>query len=95
MNVDDVTPTTDTSGTDDAILEMSADEAFNCAERIAVNDRAWLKTLTPLLQALAGESWSRDPEVQGAIDGLIVAACSRAARICRADVHAAGNVSSP
>jgi hypothetical protein len=81
----DVIPTTDI---DDAVERMSVDEAIHAAEAIECNGRAWLKTLTPLLQALAGESWSRDSEVQGAIDGLIVAACCRAARICRSDVHA-------
>jgi hypothetical protein len=72
--------------TDGGVERMDVDEALHLAEAIECNGRAWIKTLTPLLQALAGETWTRDPDVQNSIDSLIVAACGRAARICRSDV---------
>jgi hypothetical protein len=84
-NVNDNVPTTDTTGVN-AIETINVDDAIHVAEAIECNGRAWIKTLTPLLQALAGETWTRDPDVQNALDGLIVAACGRAARICRSDV---------
>jgi hypothetical protein len=84
MNADTDVPTTD-DVTNDDVERMSVDEAIHQAEAIECNGRAWLKTLTPLLQVLMvrGEDWNRDADTTEAVDDLIAAACCRAARICR------------
>jgi hypothetical protein len=87
MNPDVPTPIVDDE-TDDDVERMTIDEAIHQAEAIECNGRAWLKTLTPLLQVLVvrTEDWNRDGTVTEAIDELIVDVCRRASRICQADL---------
>jgi hypothetical protein len=69
------------------VQQMDVDEAIRSAESIESNRRQWIKTLTPLLEILLrGESRCLDDVSEGAVTNLIVAACARARRECRADV---------
>lgn len=66
-------------------VELTADEQVRIAVSHAAQQRAWLRTLTPLLQL---RSQTSDPSgrVQLALDPLHIAACERAARLLCGDL---------
>jgi hypothetical protein len=76
---------------DCAVERMSVDDAIRTAEAIEANGRAWIKALTPLLEVLlAGDARCLDELTEETVHNLIISACSRARRICRADLDSGG-----